>query len=188
MLDLTAQIIKEPLWEPRHDHEKETAFMGRFYRNIDEIVDTTKHHKSRTGSLYEFEHYPGPAAGGACYSILNAVRPTPDMEPMEGMELMDETKTWVHYLLEPRDFTFGDHNSRARLLWGDIDQAEHWWETYGVCFADRQLDFWVNVPIMEFPPRTFTVIVQRGLPLDSGWFGRPLQYELHQSRPFVHFR
>ena len=188
MLDLSAQIIKEPLWEPSHDHEKGKAFMRRFYPNIDKIVDTTAQHDPFTVHRYEFEYNPGPAAGGACFSILNAVRSTPDKEPMEGMELMDETKTWRHYLLEPRDFTFGDHNSRARLLWGDIDQSENRWETYGVCFADRQLDFWVNVPIMDFPPRTFTVIVQRGLPLDSGWFGRPLEYVLRQGRPFVHFR
>lgn len=187
MPDLSAQIIKEPLWKPRHDHEKEKAFMRRFYPNIDKIVDTTAQHDPFTVCTYEFEYNPGPAAGGACYSILNAVRSTPDVEPTEGMELMDRTKTWVHYLLEPRAFTFGDYNSPARLLWGDIDQSENRWETYGVCFADRQLDFWVEVPI-EFRPRTFTVIVQRGLPLDSGWFGRPLEYELPQSKKFIHFR
>ena len=69
MLDLSAQIIKEPLWKPRHDHDKETAFMGRFYRNIEEIVDTTKHHKSRTGSLYEFE-LPIGETDSVCFVLV----------------------------------------------------------------------------------------------------------------------
>ena len=182
MLDPSAQIIKEPLWMPRHDHDKETAFMGRFYRNIDEIVDTTKRHKSRTEALYEFEYLPGLAAGGACYSMLKAVQSIPT-------ELVVETDVMEHEMLKPCDFTFGDDNSRARLLWAYIEQSENRDETYGVCFADRQLELEVFLPLSDYT-RRFTVTVTRGLPLDSSWFGRPLTYELVQEggKKYDHFR
>ena len=182
MLDLSAQIIKEPLWMPRHDHDKETAFMGRFYPNIDKIVDTTKHHKPRTESLYEFEYSAGFAAGGACYAMLKAVQSIP-------AELVDVMNPMEHYMIEPCDFTFGDDNSRARLLWAHIEETEDLQKTYGICFADRQLELDVFIPSTDHT-RTFTVTVERGLPFDSSWFGRPFAYDLVQEggKNYNHFR